>query len=63
MTPSLDPKQTHHLKEPQPVTAQRLITQTHHFLWADPPIYPTQYENDYVYVEYFSPKIQTTEEK
>ncbi len=26
-------------------------------------IYPTQYENDYVYVEYFSPKIQTTEEK
>ena len=25
-------------------------------------IYPTQYENDYVYVEYFSPKIQLTQQ-
>jgi len=25
-------------------------------------IYPTQYENDYIYVEYFSPKIQLTEQ-
>lgn len=25
-------------------------------------IYPTQYENDYIYVEYFSPKIQSTEQ-
>jgi|TARA_Y100000287_G_scaffold183447_1_gene182556 intracellular sulfur oxidation DsrE/DsrF family protein len=26
-------------------------------------IYPTQYENDYIYVEYFSPKIQLTDEE
>ena len=25
-------------------------------------IYPTQYENDYIYVEYFSPKIQLTQQ-